>query len=184
MATPLKKEEKSLADRRREGFNYVTQALELEEKGVGRQDPHLVISLYRLGIAEWHHLKDSPEETPKVKETLKQIRQRIRDLRDTLPKAQDSPLKSRPRPPLSSSCSSPSSRSQTFTRNSEPESRSRSNTGDKKDESLEGLLKSSIVNLSDPIRFKDVIGQEKAKEALRENVIYPALRYIPQVWQA
>ena len=50
-------------------------------------------------------------------------------------------------------------------------------SGEGKSDSYENYLKGSIVSKTGrEIGFDDVIGQEKAKESLRESVILPTLR--------
>ena len=41
---------------------------------------------------------------------------------------------------------------------------------------FESYIESAIVEGSTAVSFADVIGQEKAKESLKETVIYPMLR--------
>ena len=46
---------------------------------------------------------------------------------------------------------------------------------------FESYIESAIVEGSTAISFADVIGQEKAKDSLRETVIYPMIRYVDNV---
>ena len=43
---------------------------------------------------------------------------------------------------------------------------------------FESYIESAIVEGSTAISFTDVIGQEKAKDSLKETVIYPMLRKV------
>ena len=43
---------------------------------------------------------------------------------------------------------------------------------------FESYIESAIVEGSTAISFADVIGQEKAKDSLKETVIYPMLRKV------
>ena len=150
------------ADDRKEGFNYVSQALALEEQD--HPDLNIILTLYKLGGQHWNRLlRDRPEEGEKIRDHLMQIRQRIRVLRTKIETGSSSPLKSN-RPAVRTT--------------PRPTPSVETPISPKTDPSLDGVLKSSIVNLSVNVAFKDVIGQEKAKEALKENVIYPALRCV------